>query len=325
MRLLLRRLRRPQPAPVILMYHRIARPARDPWALSVSPERFRDHLAALRARRAPVSMAGLVDALDRGEAAEDAVAVTFDDGYLDNLTVAKPLLEAAGVPATIYLATGWIGGGRLFWWDELEAMLFRPEPVEFAVAIAGRRIAARLPHDSEAESSEWRYGERARTIREKTYARLWARLRNLTPDERCDAMGQLRGQASPTSADPESLPMSADQAARLSSPLMEVGAHTVTHAPLTTLSSDARRTEIEESGREAARLSGRPVTGFAYPHGDRDRRTRAMVRDAGYRYACSTYPAAIDRTRFDRFDLPRLMVEDWTAEELIGRIEALRA
>ena len=49
-----------------------------------------------------------------------------------------------------------------------------------------------------------------------------------------------------------------------------------------------------------------------------------MVRDAGYRYACSTRAAAIDPARHDRFDLPRLMVEDWTAEELIGRMEALR-
>jgi hypothetical protein len=49
-----------------------------------------------------------------------------------------------------------------------------------------------------------------------------------------------------------------------------------------------------------------------------------MVHDAGYRYACSTYPAAINRAQHDCFDLPRLQVEDWTADELICRIEALR-
>lgn len=324
MKRLLRRLRRPRRAPVILMYHRIARPARDTWALSVSPERFRDHLAALRAGRTPVSMTALVDALDRGEAADDAAALTFDDGYLDNLTVAKPLLEAAGVPATVYLATGWIGCGRPFWWDELELILFGPEPADFSVTIGGERVAISLPLEATHDPIDWRFGRKARTVRQKAYARLWTRLRDLAPDERAAAMDELRRQAPSPRYDREAVAMNANEAARLTSLLVDVGAHGITHSPLTKLPVDARRSEIAESGREAARMSGRPASGFAYPHGDRDRRTRGMVREAGYRYACSTFAAAIDCADYDVFDLPRLMVEDWTAQELISRMEALR-
>lgn len=324
MRLLPRRLGRPRRAPVILMYHRIARPARDTWALSVSPERFRDHLAALRAARTPVSMTALVDALDLGEAADDAVAVTFDDGYLDNLTMAKPLLEEAGVPATVYLATGWIGRDQPFWWDELESILFEPGPVELAVTIGGERVAIGLPLEATPDPMDWRFGRKARTVRQQAYARLWTRLRDLAPDERAAAMDELRRQAPSTRYDREAVAMNADEAARLASPLVDVGAHGVTHSPLTRLPIDARRSEIVESGQEASRMSGQLASGFAYPHGDRDRQTRDMVRDAGYRYACSTFAAAIDREDYDIFDLPRLMVEDWTAQDLIGRMEALR-
>jgi peptidoglycan/xylan/chitin deacetylase (PgdA/CDA1 family) len=270
-------------------------------------------------------MTALVDALERGAATDDAVALTFDDGYVDNLTVAKPLLEAVDMPATIYLATGWIGGGLPFWWDELEALIFTPEPVNFAVTIGGRSVTIKLPTSVEGASQDWRYGKRARTAQESTYARLWTRLRNLQPDERSAIMDELRRHLPQSRVDPRSLPMSAEQAASLASPLIEVGAHTVTHTPLTRLSVSARRAEVERSGREASLLSGRMPNGFAYPHGDRDRATRTMVREAGYRYACSTRTAAIHRTSFDLFDLPRLMVEDWTGDELIGRMEALRS
>ena len=307
------------------MYHRIARLRRDTWALSVSPDRFREHLAVLRERRTPMAMTALIDALDQGDVPTDAAAVTFDDGYLDNLEIAKPLLEAAGVPATIYLATGWIGSGQQFWWDELEAMLFRPEPGKLSVTVAGERVTIELPREMKPEPSGWQFGKRARTARQKAYVRLWTGLYKVMPGERAAVMDELRRMIPPEKPDPEALPMNTAQAARLASPLVAIGAHSVTHAAMTTLPPDARRAEIEDSGRDAARLTNAPVAGFAYPHGDHDRQTRAMAREAGYRYACTTYAAAIDPARYDRFELPRLMVEDWTAEELIARMEALPA
>ena len=323
MRRLLQRFGPHRRAPVILMYHRIAAPTRDTWALSISPDRFRDQLSALRDRRTPVSMPALVDALDEGRATQDAVALTFDDGYVDNFATAKPLLEAAEVPATVYLATGWIDSARPFWWDELETALFGPESVHLDLTLAGRPVTLHLPQSLQPEPEDWRFGLRPRTPRQKAYVRLWTLLRNLSPEDRTQAMEAIRQQSVPLSK-PEALPMTAAQASQLGSALVDVGAHGVTHAPMTTLAPDARRAEIEVSGREAARLSLRQIDGFAYPHGDRDALTLEMVRNAGYRYACSTVEVAVDPVRYNRFDLPRLMVQNWSGAELIARIEALR-
>src|SRR5262249_18066421 len=54
------------------------------------------------------------------------VVVTFDDGYQDNLTDAKPFMERWEVPGTVFVAAGYLGKGREFWWDELERLVLTP-------------------------------------------------------------------------------------------------------------------------------------------------------------------------------------------------------
>src|ERR1700751_5164860 len=116
--------------PSILMYHRIATPDVDPWGLSVSPERFAEQVQALRTRRTVLSMDAFVARLRSRNLPHDAVALTFDDGYSDNLSQAKPILQATGVPATVFLTTGRIGTEKEFWWDALARMrLGRAEPL----------------------------------------------------------------------------------------------------------------------------------------------------------------------------------------------------
>lgn len=81
----------------------------------MTPERFADQLKVLKSFRRPLSMDVLVDDLEKGCLDRRAVALTFDDGYIDNLTSAKPLLEAARVPATVFLTTGRLGATEPFW------------------------------------------------------------------------------------------------------------------------------------------------------------------------------------------------------------------
>jgi peptidoglycan/xylan/chitin deacetylase (PgdA/CDA1 family) len=116
--------------------------------------------------------------------------------------------------------------------------------------------------------------------------------------------------------------MSAADIRRLLSNCISVGAHGCTHQLLTSLSPAARMEEIRRSRVEAEALSGLPVTGFTYPHGDRDAETIDMVRQAGYCWACSTCATIIDPLTANLHDLPRLQVGDWRAATLLVRLGA---
>ena len=54
---------------------------------------------------------------------ERAVGISFDDGYLDNLTVAAPLLSKCGAPATFFVTTRWLESPGEYWWDTFERAL----------------------------------------------------------------------------------------------------------------------------------------------------------------------------------------------------------
>jgi peptidoglycan/xylan/chitin deacetylase (PgdA/CDA1 family) len=258
----------------------------------------------------------------------DAVALTFDDGYSDNLRQAKPILEAAGVPATVFLTTDRIGTGKEFWWDELARMVLpRAEPLSGNVMVDANDLQIDLPPIDLATEprADWRAWDRPVTGREATYQRLWEVLQSCTPDRREAAMAQLRRLFGATHPNPEDLPMSAADIRGLVSNRISVGAHGCTHQLLTRLPPAARIEEIQRSRVEVEALSGLPVTGFTYPHGDRDAETIDMVRRAGYRWACSTCEAIIDPLRANPHDLPRLAVGDWRANTLLVRLGAVGA
>jgi peptidoglycan/xylan/chitin deacetylase (PgdA/CDA1 family) len=311
--------------PAILMYHRIATPDVDPWGLSVSPARFAEQVQALRARRTILSMDAFVARLQSGNLPHDAVALTFDDGYLDNLRRAKPILEVADIPATVLLTTGKIETREEFWWDELARMILsRAEPLSASVTVDANALQIDLPPiDREMEPRvTWRAWDRPVTAREATYQTLWQALQGCAPERREEAMAESRRLFGSTRPNPEDLPMSAADVRRLVSGRISVGAHGCTHQLLTSLPAAARIEEIQRSRAEAEALSALTVTGFAYPHGDRDAETIDMVRRAGYGWACSTCEATIDPLCADLHDLPRVAVGDWPANTLLVKLGA---
>ena len=124
---------------VILLYHRVHDDEFDPWLLKVSRKNFDDHMRHLQHRYAVLSLGELCQALDAGRLPRRAVAVTFDDGYGDNLRNAKPILDRHRVPATVFVTSGYVGAGREFWWDELERVVLQaPQiPGRFTVTVRG--------------------------------------------------------------------------------------------------------------------------------------------------------------------------------------------
>ncbi|MDX1578555.1 MAG: polysaccharide deacetylase family protein, partial [Gemmatimonadota bacterium] len=112
-------------AALILAYHRVADLPADPNGLAVHPERFAGHLELLRRNYRPLPLRTLIRDLAENRLPERAVVITFDDGYEDNLTQARPLLARHDVPATVFVVSGQVGAGREFWWDELEQIVLR--------------------------------------------------------------------------------------------------------------------------------------------------------------------------------------------------------
>jgi peptidoglycan/xylan/chitin deacetylase (PgdA/CDA1 family) len=121
-----------------LLYHRVAEPDLDPLLLAVSPARFAEHLDVL-ASRDVVPLAEL-------HGRRDGIAITFDDGYADNLGAAAQLAEAR-MPATVFVTVGLLGEPP--WWDVLARVVPEQEfaerfrelralpPTERASALAG--------------------------------------------------------------------------------------------------------------------------------------------------------------------------------------------
>jgi peptidoglycan/xylan/chitin deacetylase (PgdA/CDA1 family) len=138
---------------VILMYHRIGDPGCDPWRLAVRPKRFAEHLDVLRRNAQPFGLRRLAKELGEGTLKPGTIAVTFDDGYANNLYEAKPLLERHEVPATVFVTSGMVGRNREFWWDELEAILLAP-----------RKLPQALHLEIEGQTHEWSLVEAARNF-----------------------------------------------------------------------------------------------------------------------------------------------------------------
>jgi peptidoglycan/xylan/chitin deacetylase (PgdA/CDA1 family) len=296
----------------ILLYHRVAEVGTDPWRLAVAPERFAEQMAMLRSEFEPMPLAELVDAAQRRRLPPGAVAVTFDDGYRDNLTAALPVLERERVPATVFVATRYVGAGEPFWWDELTALLLRRMPLPD-------------PLDVPLEDGMRRWPTKTRSQRRAAHDGLQFLLRHGDPERVEDVMTLLRAAAGldgPADTRDASA-MTIDELRALArSETIDIGAHTRTHTSVPALDTEIARDEVEGSAHDLELLLGRPPMSFSYPFGDHGPRGRKVVRKAGFEFAAGTSPGAVTWLTHP-FELPRLWVEDAGPDWLRRRLTSV--
>lgn len=297
------------PEPAILMYHRVAQPLADPWGLAVSPANFAAQMRALKRVRQPVSLDEMAERLASGTLGKRMVAVTFDDAYRDVLTNAKPVLEDLGIPATVFVVTGNLGDARGFWWDRL------------ATAVMSGGLPERLPPFSFLGGTEWKAVDQACELgeRDALHLRLWETIRLLPADDRETAVEAVCSAFTGASDDPAPVMTEAELRELIAGGLIDVGAHTMTHPSLPSLSTEDQRAEIAGSKERLEAIAGQPIPRLAYPFGDYDERSVGIARDLGFDYAVSVEAGPV-RDPAARFRLPRHDIKNWSGEKFARRL-----
>lgn len=102
----------------ILVYHRVANVSHDPLQLCVSTDNFKKQIIYLKKNFNLVPLSSMIDDLKSRKIKKKTIAITFDDGYADNLYTALPILEEFNVPTTIFIATDNVNSQEDFYWDK---------------------------------------------------------------------------------------------------------------------------------------------------------------------------------------------------------------
>ena len=218
-----------------------------------------------------------------------ALCITFDDGYASNYTVALPILAARRLPATVFVASGFLDGGRMFNDTIIEAVRRSPATLDLRDTGLGLH---RL--DTGA-------------MRAQAVDAIISSLKYLPPSARALSAAAIASRAGLPERD--SLMMSRGQLRNLHRAGVEIGAHTITHPILTAVSDDDAQHEIVNCKKELEAIVGAPVTLFAFPNGksgvDYARRHVDMVRRAGFDAAFSTVWGTAHHG-CDFFQMPRI-------------------
>ena len=296
----------PSRGPAILMYHRIADESFDPWGLAVSPSNFAAQIQWLAANRSILSLSEFTRLHRRKALPDDAIAITFDDGYASVSEAAAPILDPFNAPATVFIPVDLIGREQGFWWDELEQIVLN-HPGDSLDLNASIDLGKRSRADR-----RWQPGSDPQTPRQRAFLTLWEQLKTLSPTALNAAMDNLKRQSADVQA-PQRLLTSEELRRRPS--WLDVGSHALTHPSLPSLTRSEKAREISGSIERCEALSGIRPTAFAYPYGDIDRESLNLVRDAGFDCACTAQHSFVTRWT-EAFSMPRLAVPNCDAPAL---------
>jgi len=296
----------------ILRYHAVCGPEGHRYAdpsICVTPAGFEQHVAYLTRAYSVLRLEDAVQALAQGKPLpSNAVAITFDDGYADNLGAAHTL-AAHGASATFYVTAGCMAGGQPFWPVELR-FLVRDIPEPCVTLSAG---SLRLEIDVSCEAA------RAAAVRILTKT-----FKSHPIPVRESLREQLRAKARGT--EPQRVMLTWDEVREMHALGMTIGSHTMTHPNLPNAGLAAAREELVSSRECLQQQIGAPVTMFSYPNGGADRyltsEVQGAVRDAGY-VAATTSRNAFAGRHSNLYGLERIQVKE-RLEDLVFALEVER-
>lgn len=241
------------------------------------------------ARKKGIEFITLDQALARMESSATTgrrfVALTFDDGYADNLSNALPILERYQVPFTVYVTTELVTRQAFFWWRGLQCLFH--DHSEVAIEALGRQYSCSSLNEKFAA-----YREVKRWVAQDVTGRA-PLLKETFTKYNISLIDLLDRDA-----------LAAEQVQTLAShPLVTIGGHTMSHPELAKLTEAEARREVLENRVFLEGLIDKPVSHFAYPFGGPSacgRREERLVKDLGFKSATTTRKGNIFPEHHDR-------------------------
>ena len=266
-----------KPGGAILFYHRVAMLSPDPHALCIAPDLFRAHMRHLRDHYKLLALNDLVAGMKNQELPERAIAVTLDDGYLDALEVAAPVLEELGIPATFFISTDRLHEEHETWQDTLIRSLFSDALLPHSLSISYKGRTLLFP--------TFTYGERKKAL-EEINALCW----NLSFEGRSEIIASVcRWSGLDFTPRKTHRLITAAEVCRLADRRgISIGCHGIHHLCLPAQPLPIQQREVVESKYNLESLLKKPVGSFSYPYGVFDHQAEAVVRSAGFDSAFTT-------------------------------------
>lgn len=287
----------------LLTFHGLSENTADRGVLDWSPHLqlgvFRSICAMLAKEYHVISLAALVEARTRGSGLPDnSVVITFDDGYASNFELAYPILQEFGLHATIFVTTGFLDRVEMFWFQRADLALGRTQKELLDWKINGKKLRLYLG---------------TYELRQQSLFKLLPELKELPDADLLSEVDRLEHalEVSEPSFDdlPAAMrPMTWEMACEMSlSGHVDIGGHTHTHPILSRCDVRAVRAEIATCRDRIHAEIGELPFAFAYPNGgseDFNRETVMLVREAGFKAACTTISGRVDDS-VSMLQLPR--------------------
>ena len=284
----------------ILLFHRVAEVSETigpDTQISLSPTVFEQVIQQLSVHFQPLPFSEVTSRIQEGRPLpKRAVAVTFDDGFRDNLTTARPILETYDVPAIFYITSGFVDGST----QSYEHLLAR-----YIKTVEHVRL------QWNGDQKEWELDTQEK--REKCYRAIKSIGKPLSASRRKQLVNSLR----PCIADSIDMNaacteyMSPEEVSVLAqNPLFTVGAHTHAHPLLSSLSANEAQTEIRSGLNRVREMTNSPIRHFSYPYGGHSNETIEMVKSLKFESAVTTHRILADAWRHSLFQLPRIEIQE---------------
>jgi peptidoglycan/xylan/chitin deacetylase (PgdA/CDA1 family) len=225
------------------------------------------------------------------------VAFTFDDGYIDSLTLAYPIFKKYSVPYTIFINTAFPDRKAMLWWYSLNELLDKNNVIEFAL-----------------NGKEYTFTCSDTLTKDMIFSLIKNIITRLSKEDFCNSVSKIFESygINPFQKTKE-LTLNWEQIQDISKdPLVTIGAHTINHFQLNELNESSAREEIAGSKRLLESKIGKPVEYFAYPFGTNQEvgnREFRLAKECGFKMAFTTRSGNISfKHRQYLESLPRIAV-----------------